>query len=347
MDTQQLAQQSFVQEYNQFGIFTGSLLPLTTSPSGLSSLIPNTVNGSVLPSSIGAGNMNSQTSLVAGYLQSSNFKTGVTGWRIDAEGNAEFASGYFRGDITGASGTFTGALNVGTNAWHVDSSGNMWWGNSATFAGSTINISSAGAVNLTTGTFSGTISGSTITGGTITGSTIKTSDVTYPSVLINTSGITLHGEKLILRDASGTLFGSIGSTPTYGIRILAESGKSIQLTTGDDFNIGAPTGGNFFSYNEGTNNLFISPPGILNLGSGSDIIAYNDIKPNTDGGISLGDADQQIQNIYIKNQLRFSAMASTPVSGNVAGNMGTLVVGGVTKLVIFDGTNWVSVGSQT
>lgn len=50
-----------------------------------------------------------------------------------------------------------GSLTVGTNAWHVDSSGNMWWGSSSTYAGATIKISSAGSVNFTTGTFSGDI----------------------------------------------------------------------------------------------------------------------------------------------------------------------------------------------
>jgi hypothetical protein len=185
-----------------------------------------------------------------------------------------------------------------------------------------------------------------VLGGSIIGGIIKTSDVTYPDVLINTSGLTLHGEKLILKEEDGTASGTIGSTPTYGIRMLAESGKSIQLTTGNDFAIGAPTGGNFFSYDEGTTNLSISPPGVLTL-DGSTIIVTSDIKPNSDGGISIGDADQQIENIYIRNQLRFSAMSSLPVSGNVAGDIGTFVVAGVTKLVIFDGTSWVPVGSQT
>jgi hypothetical protein len=41
------------------------------------------------------------------FLQSRNFKTGTTGWQIDGDGNVEFASGVFRGSITGATITAT------------------------------------------------------------------------------------------------------------------------------------------------------------------------------------------------------------------------------------------------
>lgn len=43
--------------------------------------------------------------IVDGYLQSANFVTGVSGWRIDAEGNVEFADGTFRGKIEIMEGT--------------------------------------------------------------------------------------------------------------------------------------------------------------------------------------------------------------------------------------------------
>ena len=46
---------------------------------------------------------------------SSNFKTGVSGYFLDnTTGDVEFGSGKFRGDITGASGIFSGALSGGT-----------------------------------------------------------------------------------------------------------------------------------------------------------------------------------------------------------------------------------------
>jgi len=59
------------------------------------------------------GDIIRRLNLIDGWLQSNNFVTGSTGWRIDSDGNVEFDSGYFRGDITGASGTFSGTVTVG------------------------------------------------------------------------------------------------------------------------------------------------------------------------------------------------------------------------------------------
>ena len=50
--------------------------------------------------------------IIDGWLQSNNFVTGVSGWRIDSDGNAEFGSGYFRGDITGSNGAFSGTISA-------------------------------------------------------------------------------------------------------------------------------------------------------------------------------------------------------------------------------------------
>jgi hypothetical protein len=55
---------------------------------------------------IQTGDIIQRLNVIDGYLQSSNFVTGSTGWRIDSDGNAEFDSGYFRGDMSAASGTF-------------------------------------------------------------------------------------------------------------------------------------------------------------------------------------------------------------------------------------------------
>ena len=59
--------------------------------------------------------------------------SGVATFTIDSTtGNATFA-----GTLAAASGTL-GSITIGTNAWHVDSSGNMWWGNFASYAAATI-----------------------------------------------------------------------------------------------------------------------------------------------------------------------------------------------------------------
>lgn len=69
---------------------------------------------------IQSGDMSYNANLVDGYLQSSNYVSGTTGWKIAANGDAEFESGYFRGDISAATGSFGGTVdwdnvNEGTN----------------------------------------------------------------------------------------------------------------------------------------------------------------------------------------------------------------------------------------
>lgn len=122
-------------------------------------------------------------------LQSDNFVTGSSGagWQLTAEGNLEATSGTFRGAISGST------IAIGTDAWHVDSSGNMWWGSSATYAGATIKISSVGSVDFTTGTFSGTLSapGGTIGGFTISATTLTATGISIGSNAVIT-GVTLN-----------------------------------------------------------------------------------------------------------------------------------------------------------
>lgn len=58
---------------------------------------PLSTTSEILPSSLGDGFMTGSTEMVTHALQSGTFQTGVRGWQIDAEGNAEFNNGAFRG----------------------------------------------------------------------------------------------------------------------------------------------------------------------------------------------------------------------------------------------------------
>lgn len=60
---------------------------------------PLTNISTLQPSEIGDGFSTGSTEMVTHALQSGTFLTGVRGWRIDAEGNAEFNDGIFRGDV--------------------------------------------------------------------------------------------------------------------------------------------------------------------------------------------------------------------------------------------------------
>jgi len=110
------------------------------------------------PSNVASGESVNQISMVDGYLQSGNFISGSTGWRIDADGNLEANNGNFRGDISGATGTFTGTVTVGSiniggddaTSAHIDTDGNFWTGASvANKAIAPARISNAGAAVFT------------------------------------------------------------------------------------------------------------------------------------------------------------------------------------------------------
>jgi len=131
---------AYNQQISIFDLGFDKFLSRELSPLGNNDMLMPSYLGSdfyeTSPGQIGSGELGQNISLVDGYLQSSNFVTGSAGWRIDSDGNVEFESGYFRGDISGATGTFTGGIAVGTspNWFKVDADGNIWSG-SATLAG--------------------------------------------------------------------------------------------------------------------------------------------------------------------------------------------------------------------
>ena len=91
--------------------------PLFSSTPEFSNVFTNGISSRV----IGSGDEARNANLVDGYLQSGNFVTGSVGWQIKSDGIAEFESGYFRGDITAATGLFGGTIGfenvaAGTNA---------------------------------------------------------------------------------------------------------------------------------------------------------------------------------------------------------------------------------------
>jgi len=144
--------------------------------------------------------------LGAGFLGSNQFK-------IAADGAATF-----KGSITG------GSIEIGTNAWSVDSSGNMWWGNDADYSTAVSNggitISSAGAVNFTSGVFSGDLTGAT---GTFSAN-IKIGDkATFAAdgndgVFISSDGISLGDENEFQVTNAGSLTAKAGTIANWNIR---------------------------------------------------------------------------------------------------------------------------------
>lgn len=92
--------------------------------------------------------------LVASAVQSATYSEGSSGWRISADGTAEFNGGAF--SVT--------SIDIGgfdATSFHVDVEGNMWMGASASVS-APFRVTSAGEMTATSGTFSGSITGSTI-----------------------------------------------------------------------------------------------------------------------------------------------------------------------------------------
>jgi len=99
--------------------------------------------------------------------------------------------------------------------------------------------------------FKGSITGSTIIGGTI-----KTSDATYPDVLINSTGITIHGDKLFVKNTDGTVGGVLRTSSTL-FTLEAETNRSLRLIAYNDFTINTHYDSNIMTYSSGTGDLAV------------------------------------------------------------------------------------------
>lgn len=268
-----------------------------------------------------------QGEVISGFLRSSDYVAGSSGWMIGANNNCEFNSGVFRGTLSAASGTL-GAITIGSNAWHVDSAGNMWWGDYASYAAATIKISSAGVVDFTTGNFSGTLaSGISITSPTITGGTIQTATSGKRIVIDNASNdITIYDTTQLV----GTIYGSssslwlqsnvtggnisfangvtlLATISSAGTFALARSGQSVNVQSDGTF--GWLTLGTFLSSSEAlisSNTNFYVTGNITLSGTvdGVDISAHaNDISAH---------------HSYTSNGYAITP-ASVTASGNISG----------------------------
>lgn len=119
---------NFIPEDVPSGSFSSKSTPENPQPNVQNipvseSNIKNSPNGSVL---------------IGNTFESSNFLPGSTGagWKLDSNGNLEANDGSFRGDISGATGTFTGNVTVDSidiggddaTSCHIDTDGNFWLG---------------------------------------------------------------------------------------------------------------------------------------------------------------------------------------------------------------------------
>lgn len=246
---------------------TGEGTPESPSPNSPAT-VPQTSQSNVVPT--GGGSI-----LNGGTLQSPNFVTGAngSGWKLDSNGNLECNDGNFRGDITGASGTFSGAvaassLDIGgddATSTHIDSDGNQWWGASiankltaparinkdgtAYFTGVTTIGSEADGFNQIAWNASNMqVNGSYVTNNdiygdgddgnvTISGNTTLTSDMFYNNLTVD-NGFTLNpnGFRIFVK---GTLTNN-GTISRNGA--VGGNGTNATGTTGGVFGTGGTAG---------------------------------------------------------------------------------------------------------
>ena len=96
-----------------------------------------------------------------GYIQSSNFVTGISGYKISGDGSVEFSDGIFRGVLSAATIDIGGSDD---SSFHIDITGNLWLG-AANFniATNPFVVSSAGVLRAGSGTIGGwTLGASTL-----------------------------------------------------------------------------------------------------------------------------------------------------------------------------------------
>lgn len=98
----------FDSSYFQPGYFNGLQFGPYGNPSAVQPSNPITAgNASTYIANAAIGNAQ-----IGGVIQSDDFVTGVSGWRILKSGTVEFGSGVFRGNLVGASGSFSGTLSA-------------------------------------------------------------------------------------------------------------------------------------------------------------------------------------------------------------------------------------------
>jgi len=232
-------------EYNIFDIgFSKSLtretsLGFPVEDLGLPSYLTSVFN-ETSPSVIGSGEIFGNLSMKDGYLQSSNFVSGSTGWQITAEGDLEANDGVFRGDLSATTGTIGGwninstSIYTGTedHSGYTANAGDMTLysdGTDSSIHAKNFYINTSGNLVATEATISGVITatsgiigGTTITSTALTGGIIRTAG-SGPRVVLDSSDyiqaydasylrVKLDTTSLKFYDSSGNYTGDV-----YGV----------------------------------------------------------------------------------------------------------------------------------
>ena len=163
-----------VNNVNATGVQPGSLLPATSNSSG------GTFQAGTDAAGVMSGQYVGNFVMQAGYMESSNFVTGVSGWTILSTGDVEFNNGVFRGTLVATTGNIGGwtinATSITDTAGATGMSSTVtggddirFWAGNATPALAPFRVTEAGVLVASSATITGSI---TATTGSIGGWTI-------------------------------------------------------------------------------------------------------------------------------------------------------------------------------
>lgn len=191
---------------------------------------------------------------------------------------------------------YAGAVKSGDITWNT-STGAVTGGSGVVVYRSGIVGAAAGvttfSIDAATGsaTFAGTLSApngtlGTITSGTIYGATIKQDNTSYPDFVLDTNGLTLHGEKTFYKFTDGTSIATVGATSTK-FKITTETNSDIDIIGGGNITIQAPAGKSLTLRSDNADGeIFMGAAGNIEIGAptGQSLVLESD---NGDGKIDM------------------------------------------------------------
>lgn len=299
------------------------------------------------PESIVSGEIDGNLSFIGGFIQSKNFVSGTSGWRLSANGTLEGVNAILSGTIVATSGTIGGftisATTIASTNLTLDSAGQrislgsandiiildaddatyrLWIGH-ATAASAPFSVTKAGAA---------TASSITITGGSITGTPIA-------SIPNNSS------TDISLLDLTHDLVFSVTDADTVAWAsgtITMSNGRTFSISAGNTGNMAART---YIYLDTGVSSTVLQTTTTVSTAMGANkkliAVAQNGSGQPTYqvyaglGGLKIGSAGINISN----NNWTYSGTWSVTDADTVAWGAGTLKVS--------DGTSYSITGSNT
>lgn len=260
-------------------------------------------------------------------IQSSNFITSVSGWIIRGDGSVEFGSGYFRGDITGATGTFSGTVTGSIGAlggFIVDSNSVKDVANSF---GLTSTVTGGNDVRFWSGTTLANAASAPLR--IYEDGSIVCTNINATGAIFATSGW-IGAPTALVYEAQGINTGTTGF-----IR-----GGQTSYNTGTGYFLGYDTGAYKFSIGNGTSGYYLTWDG-SQLVVNDSVISNNDIYGDGSDGNVVISADTSLTTdmyynnltintgkvlnpngfrIFVKGTLTFLGTGKISVAGGDAGN---------------------------